>query len=537
MEVRLALLKVPLWSDEVWGLDSFSTDFIAAHDNNFSARGPVTLNGYVLTTKEYKDTSNLWGLVDHKTTQYDDIAVPTVVSNPGNTNIVSLSDVELLNASVHAGGKVSIAARNITISAPVLNHTMVSESRGFGYSFPALSMTNFSPLYGDYKALKGSQCGVELAANSWNTGFDALTSANNIVSGIRSNSLGQTLFPASYLTSVNLNYTRTKTTARSQSVASNTGIDCSGLDLDATDTVTLANGIPIYVAGDAHIRAKIFSQIGVGLRSSVDSSSQAVSLGLSLQGNPNLGVDVSGSHQSSVDYANQILQVAGTVTIDCDQHNMTDANILAARLVEHSKVLSVTSDTNKSSSSSWSASANTNGSYSFQRSNNRSATIGLASGIYTTEGLDITTDKMLLEGAKVVSDGVSHVLAQVVESKSVDEYSRGRTYGVSGNIHDFVDYKPSSAWQPSISNVAVTLGKQDYRASQAATIYVPNSDGLQLGAVRGPLNTANSSGLSVARDDHYYVQVKIPVVSSSGIKHLNDNFDWARNKLFPPVAN
>jgi hypothetical protein len=200
-------------------------------------------------------------------------------------------------------------------------------------------------------------------------------------------------------------------------------------------------------------------------------------------------------------------------------------------------MFSVFSDTNKSSSSSWSASANTNGSYSFQRSNNRSATIALASGIYTTEGLDITTDKMLLEGAKVVSDGVSHVLAQVVESKSVDEYSRGRTYGVSGNIHDFVDYKPSSAWQPNISNVAVTLGKQDYRASQAATIYVPNSDGLQLGAVRGPLNTANSSGLSVARDDHYYVQVKIPVVSSSGIKHLNDNFDWARNKLFPPVAN
>jgi hypothetical protein len=518
---------------EAGAIDSCSTDFIAAHDNNFSAKGPVRLNGYVLTTKEYKDTSNLWGLVDHKTTQYDDIAVPTVVSNPGNTNIVSLSDVELLNASVHAGGKVSIAARNITISAPVLNHTMVSESRGFGYSFPALSMTNFSPLYGDYKALKGSQCGVELAANSWNTGFDALTSVNNIVSGIRSNSLGQTLFPASYLTSVNLNYTRTKTTARSQSVASNTGIDCSGLDLDATDTVTLANGIPIYVAGDAHIRAKIFSQIGVGLRSSVDSSSQAVSLGLSLQGNPNLGVDVSGSHQSSVDYANQILQVAGTVTIDCDQHNMTDANILAARLVEHSKVLSVTSDTNKSSSSSWSASANTNGSYSFQRSNNRSATIGLASGIYTTEGLDITTDKMLLEGAKVVSDGVSHVLAQVVESKSVDEYSRGRTYGVSGNIHDFVDYKPSSAWQPSISNVAVTLGKQDYRASQAATIYVPNSDGLQLGAVRGPLNTANSSGLSVARDDHYYVQVKVPIYSSSRMRKMEDNFFWCKDKLFP----
>jgi hypothetical protein len=516
-------------------IDSCSTAFIAAQDNNFSAKGPVRLDGYVLSNKEYKDKSQLWRVVDHKTTQVDDVAAPTIISNPGNTNIVSLSDVELLNASVHTGGKFSVAARNILLSAPTLNHTVVTDSRGVGFNYPASKITNASPLYCDYQAMKGSHNGIERAANVWNMGFDGLTSVNNGISGLRSNSLAQTLFPASYLTSAEISYTRTKSSARSQSVASNAGLDCGELDLNATDTISFANGIPVYVTGDAHIHAKIFSQSGAQLHGSVVNSSQGVTVGVSLQSNPNVGVNASGSQQRSTYYANQVWQVGGRAIVDCDQWYMTNANLMAASLVDHSRLLSIISSANQSTSSSWSACVNTNGSYSFQNSHNRSAQIGVASGIYTTEGSDITTDLMHLEGAQVVSDGISHISASVVESVAVEEYNRGRTYGLAGNANDVVNCGSVPLWQPSISNITTTLGKQDYRATQQGTLFAPNRNGIQIGRVSGQLNTANRDGLIINHDDHYNVQLKIPVVTSSGLKQMSDNFAWARDKAFAHV--
>lgn len=520
-------------TSEMGGIDSTATDFIAAEDNHLSAKGPIRLMGYVLTNKEYKDKSALWGLVDHQTHQSDEVAVPTVIVNPGNTVIESLSDVKLLNATVRTAGKVSIAAQNILFSAPVLNHTMISRSRGFGFNYPALNMTNFSPLYSDYQALKGSRCGQEWAANGWNMGFDSLTSANNIIAGMRSNSLGQTLFPTSSLTSGDLTYTRTKTTSRSQSVASNVDVECGELELTAVDVLSFANSVPIYVAGDAHIRTRLFAQTGAVLNGSVVSASQGVSVGLSLGSDYNVGVNASGSRSTSTTYANQIFQVGGSATIDCDQWSMTNANLLAGSLTDHSQVVSIVSYANTYSSRAWSVSANTNGCYSYQQSSNRSAIIGMASGITTTAGADITADKMYLQGGKISSGGASHIQIREIESESVAQYSEGHTYGSCGNVRDLMPSPLRSLWQPGISSVSTTLGRQNYQANQQATIFIPNSDGLQITTLMGQLNTATADGLIIDRDVHYNTAVKIPVATARGLQQMRDNFAWAEDKLIP----
>ncbi|MDR3550715.1 MAG: hypothetical protein P4L31_04835 [Candidatus Babeliales bacterium] len=519
---------------ELGGIDSCSTNFISAQDNIFSAKGPVDLYGYVLSEREYKDKSNLWKLTDHKTTRVDEVAVPTIIANPGNISILSLSDVAILNASLNASGKISVLARDITLSAPTLNHSLVEESRGFGFNAPALRMTNATPLYGDYKALAGSQCAAEWAANGWNMAFDGVNSVNSVISGIRSGSLGQTLFPASYLTGVEMNYTRTKSTTNWQTVAPGAFLSCGSLDMKATNSITFGNGVPVYVAGDANINTRIFSQVGAGLNSSLVSASQGVSVGLSLQSNPNFGASISGSVTRSRNYANQVFQVGGVLNLNADQWNMTDANLLAGALNAHVDTLSIASNVNTSSGHSWAVSLNTNGNFSCQNANNRSALIGTASGISVANGMNLAAAKIYLEGGKIVSGGDSYILADLVQSKAVKQYNEGSSFGISGNAHDLFNFQPIPQWQQSIPSVGVSVGGQNYKASQAGTIFIPNSNGLQVRTVEGQLNTANSNGLQVDHNDHYDVTVKVPIFSSTGLKQMQDNFAWAKNKLSPP---
>ena len=151
-------------------------------------------------------------------------------------------------------------------------------SRGFGINAPILNMNNLTPLYDDYHALAGSNNGAEWLANSWNIGFDGLNSVNSIISGIRNGSIGQVLFPASYLTSIGIDYTHSRSATKWQTTASNVGFASNGLDLDIADSTLFDNGVYVYDAGDANISSRIFSQNGARLNSSVNNSSQSVSL-------------------------------------------------------------------------------------------------------------------------------------------------------------------------------------------------------------------------------------------------------------------
>ena len=440
-----------------------------------------------------------------------------------------------MNAAIQTSGLFNLHAKdNVIISAPILNHSSTDDSRSMKVSIPALDFKNMIPLYSDYKALQGSQGGVELGANSWNAALDAINVANNALSAMRLNSVSDMFHSLSSMISADLTYTRTRTRSDYQTVASNVGVQCGGLAIDAGNSVLFTNGVSIHASCNANIHAKFFGQYGAALQSAMRTQSESVSVGVSLSGDMNAGASVSGSGVRSTTYANQLFQVGGQFTLNAGQWNISDANLLAGSVYARVDDLSVISHANTSSSYSWSASANTNGCVSFQHSANESRKIGTPSGISASNGIDLTTKTLSLEGAKITSNGSSHIVADRVESKDVEEYNRGSSFGVSGNVNDLSRQPSSSPGQQPFSSVGLCLGKQDYQAVQQSTVFSAAGDCLQAGSIAGQLNTRNSDGLNVSRDDHYNAQVKIPVMNLAGIQQLKDNVEWAGGKLFAP---
>jgi hypothetical protein len=514
---------------------SCAGQFLSSHDNNFYAKGDITLLGLQLEKRCYKDSSALGGLFDHKTQQRDDENAPTYVINPENTRFISLEqNVNIYNAYVQNSGTLDIFGRNVTIADPVLNHYYSDETRGIGFNSPLLSLpNNISSLYNDYTALANSQSGIEFGANAWNMGADAMNSLNGVIGGLRSGSLAQSLVSSSYLTSVELSYSHSKTEANYQTLANNVGLNVGNLNIYAQDTLTFA-GAPVSVANAAVIHARHFIETGIDLHSSVDTHSQSITAGFSLQGNPNFGGSLSESGSRSTYYFNQNFHVGGTLTMDVDQWDMSDANVVAGRLVGRVGDLSIVSHLNTTSTYARSISANTNGNFSVQNSSGNSGVIGTVSGILTTSGTDLNVNNLYLEGAKVVSLGINNINAKTVTNRTVNEYNHARSFGFSGNINNFTNPQPGVDWKQAIPMFNVAVGMQNYSASQLATI---NGNDLHAGNIIGDqLNTSDTDGLRVERDDHLNLQMRIPVFSQAGMMQLEDNLSWAGGQLAPNSA-
>jgi hypothetical protein len=508
---------------------SCAGEFLSNHDNNFYAKGDITLLGIQLEKKLYKDKSSWWGLSDHKTTQIDDVNVPTFVINPENTRMISWEqNVNIYDAYIQNAGTFEISGRDVTLLAPVLNHTTIDESRGFGINSPLLSMpNNISSLYNDYNALTNSQNGIEYTANTWKLDLDAMNSLNGIIGTIRGGSLAQSLFSSSYLTSVELTYSHTKTTMNSQTVANNVGVNVGNLKINATDTL-LFEGLPISVLGLATINARCFKESGIALHSSYQTDTQSISAGFSLKGSPTFGASASESGGKSTYYYNQDFQVGGELTVNADHWEMDDANVVAGHLTATVGDLSIVSHANSSSSYSWSVSANTNGNFSASASNYHSAVIGTPSGISTRYGTDLTANTIYLEGAKIISEGTNNIIANSITSKSVEEYNHGYSFGFSGNINNFTNPKPGD-WRQSIPAFNVNVGYQNYIAEQQATI---NNANLNVNNFHGDqLYTRGADGLKVLQNDHLDLRLEIPIYSKAGMAQLEDNLQWAKNKI------
>jgi hypothetical protein len=511
------------------GMSFLSTNFFAAGDQYFAALKDINFFSLILEDRVVKHSSSFFGLNTHSSFQSDEYVVPTVVENPGNTTIISLEgSIKILDSLLENSGLLTIKGRDIVISATPLNHTQIERSSGFSINLPFLNSNNLTPLIADYKNLMGSQGGIEWAANVWNLGFDGYNSANSLMSAMRTGNIGQGFSPASYLTNVSISFGSSRTEAHWQTIADNIGIRVGAMLLEAFNSVTFGNGIPVYVAGDATIHAKIFNQFGAQLHSSVESESESLSLGLSMQG-VNVGESASGYSSHSTYYQNQLFHVGGHLEVIAEEWDMRDANTEAGTLDAKVKKLSVTSDTNTTSSSSWSESLNTNGSFAFSVSSNRSAIIGRVSGIVTSNGTRIIADEIDLYGARIISYGASDIEAKTINSTPVKEFNRGTSFGISGNFRDF--YKdPNVAWQQAIPAETVSIGSQNYQATQDGTIWNSAGTPVVAGAINGSLNQANPSGLNVNQNDHLNLQLKVPVFNPEGLQQIQENKHWEDSK-------
>ena len=509
---------------------SCAGQFLSGHDNNFYAKSDITLLGMVLEKKCYKNTSAFWGLYDHKTIQKDDQNTPTFVINPENTRMISLEQsVNIFNALI-ISGNLDIFGYNVTLTAPLLNHYYREDTRSLGINSPIFSLpNNLSALYNDFTTLTNSLNGIEFGVNSWNMGVDAMNSLNNVISGLRNGSLSQSLLSTSNLASVQLTYSHTRTAATYQTMADNVGIFVGNENIEAVNTLTLA-GEPNSVANNAMIHAKHFIETGLVAHSSVDISSQSISAGVSLQGVANAGASLSESGSNSTYYINQKFHVGGTLTVDVEEWDLSDANVDAGKLEGKAGTLSAISHLNKTTSFARAISANTNCDFAVQNSNNKSGVIGTPTSM-TTGSTNLAVSILHLEGAKVISSGQNSIKADIVEGKSVDEYSRGRSIGFSGNINNLSNPQPGVDGNPSIPLFNVGVGYQNYEATQQVTI---NGSDLQAKTISGDrLNTSSTDGLQVRQNDHLNLQMRIPVLSQAAVAQLEDNLSWAANKLAP----
>jgi hypothetical protein len=520
------------------GIYSLSTDFVSGNENNFSAQGNIELRGAILNNEEYKDRGNFYGIVDVKTDQNDEMAVPTVVVNPNNTNIISLGDVILDNTYLQSRGLLTIKGVNIYISAPILNHSYSIQSQGFTFNIPALSMFNSQPIIQDIQALRNANGSAEIGASIWNSLLDTVNLANSVLAGIKNGSVLQGAFPASYLISVQVGYSLTKTVYKNQTVAGNVGIFAGNLAIEGSNSVSMTNAVPVYITDDASIHTRIFNQIGAQLNSSMTSNTVSAAVGIDLTLHPTFSASESGINNRNTNYANQQLSVGGRLEVVADDWNITNANArsntLDARISNNLTIRSVLSTAN---SQSQSISGSTNGNIGFQFSNSDSAVVNDKSGIEVESSADIAVlGTTHLIGSEIISNGSLKLVTNNIIAESVKEHKDGTTVGLSGNLHDIDHVMSKPEFQRGLTTVSTQLGGQTYRGEQQATIYSKNGTDLRSGVISGYLNTDNPSGHVISRNSQFDMTLKIPT-NTAIIQELKDNWHGAEEKLFPSTVS
>jgi hypothetical protein len=506
---------------------STSTNFLAAGNEYFSAKGDIKFLGLVLTEKEYKERGNLWGLDDHKIHQTDEYAVPTVVINPGNITIVSETGrVALENALLQAQGTVTLRGVDVDISAPILNHYYTSESRGFTFSTPIQSLLS-SPLTADIHVLKQASGAAETTAATLNTLIDTINLGNNALSFLnRPGSLGSM---ASSLLSAQIGYYHERTSVRTQSVAPNVGVYAGNLDIQASNRVTMSNAVPVNVANNASIHARVFTQTGARLESSMQTSRQSAAVGVSISGDPTFSASLSGGTQRSTENVNQHLTAGGRLEVVAEEWNMRNANVTANVVDATVARLNIVSDVGSSSSHSWSASASTTGSFGVHNATSRSAMINEESGIVAESDIEITGRQLNMAGSEIISKGTGHVAFNEINAQSVKESNVSNSIGFDGSVGH-------SSSSEAIPTDTVSFGHNNYQATEESTIFIKSGTDLGNAQVNGPLNTTNRNGLSVQADTHINLELKVPT-STQGLSMFQQNLETFKDKYLGPSTD
>jgi len=512
------------------GIAALSTNFIAPQAQKFAAKEDVQLLGIIsIDNNCFKD--NEFFLSPSYEIIGGEVALPTVVQSLGEITLISLQDVKILNALIVTPSKVIIHGHHVELSAPILNHWYDSLSNHLSLSFPGFDGMNGIPLIQDYQNLSHSNGQAEWMANSWNMFMDGLNSANGIVSGLRNHAWSQSLFSASFVPVVSIGLTQTQTELHWQTAATNTGIQAGDLEIKAEDSVSFTQSVPIYVAHNANIWAKLFEQSGANLESSTTIDSVTLSANLPAAGRPDMGISASHTSSESTMYSQQTCEVGGTLDVQVNDWLMNDAITDAGSLTGHANHLSLITHANTSTTNNSNESASTNFTVGYQQNHQESVLIDTPTLLETKGENDLSVGELDLEGGKVLTLGQDHFTAERVEANSVDQYNRSCSGGITGNIQQVRDAIYPPQWEQAIPSVGVQYGKTDYRATQMSTVWDASGQAPSVGSVQGELNTQNASGLVVRANEQHHYQLNVPLYHQGAMDQFRDNFNWTENQL------
>ena len=510
-------------------IDCVSTDITALGRTSMAALGKdVTLRTLILDHEDSKSSSNWWFDSD-SSISYDQYARPTRIASIAGVDIYAVNDIRLEGAQVQSLGNVTlIAGHDITVSAPILNHSFETDSLRTSIELPTCPPLSLNSVYQDAKTLwnpSSSQTAATII-NSWNLGVDSLNAVNGVLSGLRAGSVANAIFPSASSMMAKINLTDTETETHWQSVDPNAGIACGTFEARAGDTVEFLNGVPVDVQGNASIQAPHLILRGAKLDSESNTTTDSIGLGLSAGGDLVVAAQHSESHTSSTTYANQNFNVGGEFKLDVGTLDMRDANITAHDLTGHVDHLNIVSDCNTSSSDSLSVGGDTAGNIHYQDSHNKSAQIGTVSGI-TTQDSHLKIEDAHLTGARFLVTGNNETEVKHLETETVHEYNQGDSSGFCGNLQDMTGLGNRSFTQ-AIPTVGVQHGRNDYRAEQSSTFTGA--------APQAGLDNSGSNGEHVTHDSQYNENLKVPLPNSTGLGTLKDNWDYAAEHFLPKTT-
>ncbi len=330
-----------------------------------------------------------------------EVALPTIITDTTGIDLCSPGHDIISRGSILVSPELNISARNAIFEADILNHTIRYRSESLGIQFfgkslvdglrhgqslgSALSLED--PLLGQVHGFIHSKHGLEWAANTINLGIEAFNTLSSMISGCRNDTLGTNLLQryglgdeSGFNPKISLVYSVQNTKGSYQSLGPG-GIYVGSLTVNATDTLTFGNAIPVHVMGDAEINARVVNQKGAQLLSSVATYTNSLSLGFNLKGVVDVGLSHSRSRSRDTQYVNQEMRVNGTETMNAKYWNLDAANNDSGRLNGSVDQVKITHRQDKHHATAMSVSVSSSGSASLHFAKEHSANVQKASGI------------------------------------------------------------------------------------------------------------------------------------------------------------
>ncbi len=514
-------------------IDATATDFIAPGQTSLIALGKdVVLRELVLSHQDFRDSSNI--ITDSPSYHYDEYGRLTRIVSMAGVDIYAVNDIRLEGAQIISLGKVKLEAEgDIVILAPILNHSMNSESMSAAVQIPTCPPISLVGVYNDARALfstpafqsyqggtptNSGQNTAVTAANIWNLSIDSLNAFSGVMSGLRAGSPISTIFPASSMVVVQLTVSDTRTETHWQTVDPSAGIFADSIELHTKHGIgvsaTLQAREGLLFDGDT------LTLRGNAVSASTETDTVGFSIGITAGGDPVGGIQYSHSSGSGMTYINQQTQ-AKTVTFHVREAHLYNTTIQAETVEGHIDYLEIKSDCSTWKSNGQSFTADTTGNVSGQLTQTDSAMINQVTSI-TSENSTLSIGTGEFTGAILKVTGENHIQIDHVITHTILEHNEGSVEGLCVNLQD-LGGQGNRPFAQAIPNATVQYGRGDFRAEQQSVVTGT--------APQAGLDSSGGDGQHITHDSQYNISVRIPFYNKAGLKQLEDNLQYTEDML------
>ena len=553
------------------GVSGVAVNFVSPGGTDVYADGLVEFFSLKSQNKHYESKNRWWGLSSKTREEVRESATPTLFYDMGKTRLhSSKSDIDVQGALFLGDGDLDFSASHgkVKFGCDILNHAIHEKERSIGVSVPGMAawsagrsdgawsaMSATDRTLAKVNALLNSSGSAEFAASTLNLGIDIYNTTNDLMRGIANDTFGSELLSRYGLggeygfdPSVSLTFTQSTTHMRYQTTGPG-GVDRGGnLNILAGEGVELHNGVSVRAQGDAVLDTPSIEAYSAELQSSYKHQSKSVTMGATASGSvTDVGVSVSKMTSKSTAHQHAQLEAGGHMQLHHNGEAVGSVNLHGANIVAGSAdiaidQLNITDVLNKTETRGFSASASSSGAVSAYAHQGSESVVGAPSGIHVVDGLNTNghqfkVNKATMYGGGMTTNGENHANIHTLEASDVQEHSRHRGIGVSGNVHDLERLggaQPSNrSGESAIATMSIAVDRKDYKAVSRPTLFGAKGDHSQVDTLVGSLNTESADGRTVTADHQVQFMVDVPITNAAHIQQAQENMAAGMAVLFP----